>query len=178
MAAIDVTEKAGVYETLSSLNMAFAGIVQHLHTLQKTGPFKPKSAKLFSSLAQELQAEINQDFLEDLLLPGCGHSRKKKKFYDQHPTRYLVGNEIKESDANLIVLWDFDSVYALAHLWMVLPARGGKRPQDVSAFWCHPISHPAEMPFPKPKSSPADEGLDELIQPKNDIKDDEDTGTE
>jgi hypothetical protein len=66
MAAIDVTEKAGVYETLSSLNMAFAGIVQHLHTLQKTGPFKPKSAKLFSSLAQELQAEINQDFLEDL----------------------------------------------------------------------------------------------------------------
>jgi hypothetical protein len=63
---LPVTEKAGVYETLSSLNTAFAGIVQHLQTLQRTGPFKPKSAKLFSSLAQELQAEINQDFLEDL----------------------------------------------------------------------------------------------------------------
>jgi hypothetical protein len=66
MAVLDVTEKAGVYETLSSLNTAFAGIVQHLQTLQRTGPFKPKSAKLFSGLAQELQAEINQEFLEDL----------------------------------------------------------------------------------------------------------------
>jgi hypothetical protein len=66
MAVLDVTEKAGIYETLSSLNTAFAGVVQHLQTLQKNGTFKPKSAKLFSSLAQELQAEINQDFLEDL----------------------------------------------------------------------------------------------------------------
>ena len=66
MADLDVTQKADVYETLSSLNTAFAGIVQHLQKLQRTGPFKPKSAKLFSGLAQELQAEINQDFLEDL----------------------------------------------------------------------------------------------------------------
>jgi hypothetical protein len=66
MAVLDVTQKAGVYETLSSLNSAFAGIVQHLQKLQRSSPFKPKSAKLFSSLAQELQAEINQDFLEDL----------------------------------------------------------------------------------------------------------------
>ena len=66
MAVLDSTDKAGVYETLSSLNTAFAGIVQHLNAIQKTGPFKSKSAKLFSGLAQELQAEINQDFLEDL----------------------------------------------------------------------------------------------------------------
>jgi hypothetical protein len=66
MAVLDVTEKADVYETLSSLNTAFAGIVQHLQKLQRIGPFKPKSAKLLSSLAQELQAEINQEFLEDL----------------------------------------------------------------------------------------------------------------
>jgi hypothetical protein len=66
MATLDVTQKAGIYETLSSLNLAFAGIVQHLHTLQKTGLFKSKAAKLLSGLTQELQAEINQDFLEDL----------------------------------------------------------------------------------------------------------------
>jgi hypothetical protein len=66
VAAIDVTQKAEVYETLSSLNLAFAGIVQHLQKLQRIGPFKPKSAKLLSGLAQELQAEINQEFLEDL----------------------------------------------------------------------------------------------------------------
>jgi hypothetical protein len=66
MATFDVTQKTEVYETLSSLNRAFAGIVQHLQKLQRSGPFKPKSAKLFSGLTQELQAEINQDFLEDL----------------------------------------------------------------------------------------------------------------
>jgi hypothetical protein len=59
-------EKAEIYETLSSMNRAFAGIVQHLQKLQRSGPFKPKSAKLFSGLTQELQSEINQDFLEDL----------------------------------------------------------------------------------------------------------------
>jgi hypothetical protein len=66
MAVLDVTQKAGVYETLSSLNTAFAGIIQHLETLHKFGTFKPKSVRLLSGLAQELQAEINQDFLEDL----------------------------------------------------------------------------------------------------------------
>jgi hypothetical protein len=66
MAAIDVTQKAGVYETLSSLNMAFAGIIQHLQTLQKTGLFNSKVAKLFPGFALELQAEFNQEFLEDL----------------------------------------------------------------------------------------------------------------
>ena len=66
MAALDVTEKAGVYEALSSLNTAFAGIVQHLQTLQRTGLFKSKAAKLFPGFAQELQAEFNQEFLQDL----------------------------------------------------------------------------------------------------------------
>jgi hypothetical protein len=66
MAAIDVTQKTEIYETLSSLNMAFAGILQHLQTLEKTGLFKSKTAKLFPSFTQELQAEFNQEFLEDL----------------------------------------------------------------------------------------------------------------
>jgi len=66
MAALDVNQKADIYETLSSLNLAFAGIVQHLQTLQKTGLFKSKAARLFPSFALELQAEFNQEFLEDL----------------------------------------------------------------------------------------------------------------
>jgi hypothetical protein len=66
MAVLDVTQKAGIYDTLSNLNTAFAGIVQHLQALQRTTLFKPKSARLFSNLAQELPAEINQDVLEDL----------------------------------------------------------------------------------------------------------------
>lgn len=62
----DPDEKAEIYETLSSMNRAFAGIVQHLETLHRTTLLKPKSTKLFSGLTQELQAEINQDVLEDL----------------------------------------------------------------------------------------------------------------
>ncbi|MBZ5493283.1 MAG: hypothetical protein LAO76_20385 [Acidobacteriia bacterium] len=66
MAAIDVTQKAEVYETLSSLNLAFAGIIQHLQTLQQTGLFNSKASKLFPAFTQELQAEFNQEFLEHL----------------------------------------------------------------------------------------------------------------
>ena len=66
MATLDVTQKAEIYETLSSLNTAFAGIVQHLQTLQRTGLFKSKAANLFPSFTQELQAEFNQEFLEGL----------------------------------------------------------------------------------------------------------------
>jgi hypothetical protein len=47
MAVLNVAEKAAVYQTLSSLNLAFAGIIQHLQTLQRTGLFKSKAAKLF-----------------------------------------------------------------------------------------------------------------------------------
>lgn len=59
-------EKAGIYETISAMNRAFAGIVQHLQTLHRTGLFKSKAAKLFPSFTLELQAEFNQEFLENL----------------------------------------------------------------------------------------------------------------
>ena len=87
MADLDVTEKADVYETLSSLNMAFAGIVQHLQTLQKTGLFHSKAAKLFPSFALELQAEFNQEFLENLHqleLDDWGRYGKARQKYEKH----------------------------------------------------------------------------------------------
>jgi hypothetical protein len=66
MAIPDVNQKAEIYETLASLNLAFAGIVQHLRTLQETGLFRSKASKLLHSFTQELQAECNQEFLETL----------------------------------------------------------------------------------------------------------------
>jgi hypothetical protein len=94
MAAPDVTQKSEIYETLSSLNMAFAGIVQHLQTLQKTGLFSSKAAKLLPSFAQELQAECNQEFLEtlhQLELDDWGrHGRVREKW-----EKYLRGPESK-----------------------------------------------------------------------------------
>jgi hypothetical protein len=87
MAAPDVTQKTEVYETLSSLNMAFAGIVQHLQTLQRTGLFKSKTAKLFPSFTQELQAEFNQEFLDtlhQLELDDWGRYGKAREKWEKH----------------------------------------------------------------------------------------------
>ena len=87
MAAIDVTQKAEIYETSSSLNTAFAGIVQHLQTLQKTGLFNSNASKLFSSFAQELQAEFNQEFLENLHqleLDDWGRYGKARDKWEKH----------------------------------------------------------------------------------------------
>jgi hypothetical protein len=87
MAVLDVTQKTEVYETLSSLNMAFAGIVQHLQTLHRTGLFKSKAAKLFPSFALELQAEFNQEFLENLHqleLDDWGRYGKSRDKWEKH----------------------------------------------------------------------------------------------
>jgi hypothetical protein len=87
MATFDVTQKTDVYETLSSLNMAFAGIVQHLQTLQKTGLFKSRAAKLFPSFTLELQAEFNQEFLENLHqleLDDWGRYGKAREKWEKH----------------------------------------------------------------------------------------------
>jgi hypothetical protein len=87
VAAIDVTQKTGIYETLSSLNLAFGQVVQHLHTLQKTGLFKTKAAKLFPGFAQELQAEFNQEFLSelhDLELEDWAEYGKARQRWEKH----------------------------------------------------------------------------------------------
>jgi hypothetical protein len=72
---------------LCSLNTAFARIVQHLQTLQKTGRFNSQAAKFFPSFTQELQAEFNQEFLENLHqleLDDWGHYGKARDKYEKH----------------------------------------------------------------------------------------------
>jgi hypothetical protein len=95
MAVLDVTQKAEVYETLSALNLAFAGIVQHLHTLQQTKLFQSKASKLLPSFVQELQAECNQEFLEtlhQLELDDWGRYGKARQRWE----KYLRGPEPKK----------------------------------------------------------------------------------
>ena len=66
MADLNAIKKAEIYETLASLNMAFAEIVQHLQTLHETRLFRSKVSKVLPGFVQELQAECNQGFLETL----------------------------------------------------------------------------------------------------------------
>ena len=86
MAITDVTQKSLIYHTLSELNTAFAAIVGHCETLQQTGLFKSKAAKLFPSFTLELQAEFNQQFLEDLHqleLDDWGRYGKARQGYEK-----------------------------------------------------------------------------------------------
>src|ERR1043166_355779 len=66
MAAIDVTKKLDIYHTLYRLNRSFAAIVMHCQTLETTRFFPAKSLRNFQGFTQELQAEMNQEFLEIL----------------------------------------------------------------------------------------------------------------
>jgi hypothetical protein len=87
MAAIDVNQKAGIYETISGLNTSFAAVIQHLHALQKTGLFTSKAAKLFPGFAQELQAEFNQELLSelhDLELDDWNEYGKARQRWEKH----------------------------------------------------------------------------------------------
>ena len=81
------SERAEVYRLIFLLNRSFDFIVQHLDAIQKTGLFKSEVAKLFPSFTQELQAEFNQEFLEDLHqleLDDWGEYGKARHRYEKH----------------------------------------------------------------------------------------------
>jgi hypothetical protein len=80
-------DKAEIYRTLHELNAAFTAIVGLCETLRQTGVFKSKAAKLFPGFAQELQAEFNQQFLEDLHqieLDDWGRYGKARQRWEKH----------------------------------------------------------------------------------------------
>lgn len=80
-------ERVEVYRLFFLLNRSFDFIVQHLDTLQETGLFPSKAAKLFPGFAQELQAEFNQQFLEDLHqieLDDWNEYGKARQKYEKH----------------------------------------------------------------------------------------------
>lgn len=87
MATLDVTEKTAIYHTLYQLNAAFSEVVSHCRSLQQTGLLKSKTAKLFPDFALELQAEFNQEFLEDLHqleLDDWGRYGKAREKWEKH----------------------------------------------------------------------------------------------
>ncbi len=66
MASFDVTKKLEIYHTLYRLNRSFAAIVAHCQALEAIRFFPSKSLRNFQGFTQELQAEMNQEFLEIL----------------------------------------------------------------------------------------------------------------
>ncbi len=87
MAAHHVIEKTEIYHTLYQLNAAFSEVISNCRKLQQTGLSNSKASKLFPSFALELQAEINQEFLEDLHqieLDDWGRYGKARQRWEKH----------------------------------------------------------------------------------------------
>lgn len=109
-------------------------------------------------------------------LPGCGDSEKKKRFYSQRSTLYLIGTETIESKCNLIVLWNFGPSYGLEQLRLALPAVAASRSEHVSAYWNELIPYPAEMSgstVTMPPGNEGDDGMDRIIKAKSSPKENE-----
>jgi len=78
--------------------------------------------------------------------PGCGMSKRRKAFYNQAPVRFL--NERGERDAsttNLLLLWDFDSLFGISRVWLACPQTAGPRSQDVVLAWKEQIGAPVQV---------------------------------
>jgi hypothetical protein len=68
VAAIDITQKAGLYETLSNLNTAFSEVIRNLHILQKTGLFRSKAARLFPVLLKSCKPNSTKNFSQTCMI--------------------------------------------------------------------------------------------------------------
>jgi len=86
MAVLDVTQKMDIYESLSTINSAFAGIVHHIQAIHQAGIITPEYNRLFTGFTRELQAEINSDILEhlhDRELEDWGRFGKVRQAYEK-----------------------------------------------------------------------------------------------
>jgi hypothetical protein len=92
MAKSHKTDKAEIYHALYELNAAFAGASLQCRRLQQMGMFNSKASKLFPSFIEELQSEINSEFLNPLhsaeMADWSRHGKVRQRW-----EKYLSGSE-------------------------------------------------------------------------------------
>ena len=59
-------EKWRVYHTLAQINRAFHHLHFHLRNIEQTRPFHIQRIREYQGFSRELQAQINEELLEDL----------------------------------------------------------------------------------------------------------------
>ena len=59
-------EKWHVYHTLAQINRAFYALHFHLRSLEQSKPFHTQRLREYQGFSRELQAQINDELLEDL----------------------------------------------------------------------------------------------------------------
>jgi hypothetical protein len=96
MAALEVTKKLLIYHTLYRLNLSFSNIVTHCRTLHEAGVLTQKVTRRFQGYAQELQAEINSELLEDM------HQSELQDWAEFGKIRAAYEKQIKDPDDALL----------------------------------------------------------------------------
>jgi hypothetical protein len=104
--------------------------------------------------------------------PGCGMSKRRKKFYSQVSVRYL-GDDGRSagSKTNLLALWDFGPGFGIGNVWLACPEVAGARSQDVVLAWQELIPNPVVQRGASPEQmregarmdERADQELEELL---------------
>ena len=85
------------------------------------------------------------------LVPGCGDSFRRRNFYNQVSDLYRDRNgKTRRTLLNLLVLWDFDTLFNLANLWLVCPMRAGEKTADVLWHWHEAIPYPSAIELKLP----------------------------
>ena len=117
----------------------------------------------------------------DGVVPGCGTSLRRRRFYNQVSDYYRTRDgKVCQTRLNLILLWEFDKAFNLGGVWLVCPMRAGETAAEVVTFWHQKLPHPAtltraaaEEPDARQK---AEEELDRLL--RDEPESDEEKGSE
>jgi hypothetical protein len=102
----NAAEKAEIYETLASMNRAFAGIITQLESFRQTRAITSKYARLFQGFTQEVQAEINLEVLEGMGRiemedwARFGKVRQKWEKYLRDPDDVFIHAEERRKELN------------------------------------------------------------------------------
>lgn len=95
MAKSHKTDKAEIYRALYEMNAAFENAKLQCRRLRQTGMFNSKASKLFPSFIEELQSEINSEFLVPLhsaeMSDWSRHGKVRQRW-----EKYLKGSERKK----------------------------------------------------------------------------------
>lgn len=106
------------------------------------------------------------------IIPGCGRSRNRRRFYNQAPQFFLdKSRRTRKTKLNLVVLWDFDQSFNLRQLWLACPISAGKTPAQIGCFWKEPIPFVVAQAPAVPQALPADDDLRNLLDNRTDSAD-------
>jgi hypothetical protein len=116
----------------------------------------------------------------DGLVPGCGGSFRRRRFYNQASDYYRdARGKTQKTKLNLLFLWNFDATFNLGQVWLTCPIRAGETSEEVVSHFHEPIPHPVFARVTRPAGiarSEAEEELERLLRDVPDTEREEETG--